>query len=71
MFDEYRRDRRTVWAAGENDPVVYEHMGDAAMKLGHYQDAIKAYQEALRRKHRHPEVIKRKLNQAQERLEGR
>lgn len=50
----------------EEDPVIFEHVGDAAMKLKLWQRSAQAYEKALERKHPKADEIKRKLKRAQD-----
>jgi Tfp pilus assembly protein PilF len=59
--------RATV--SGEEDPVIFEHLGDTAMKLGRYQEAVKAYEKALNHRKAKKEPLLKKLKEAH-RLSG-
>ncbi len=45
----------------KDDPTMWEHYGDIAKQSGRAAQAQKAYQNALKFKHEHPERIKKKL----------
>jgi tetratricopeptide (TPR) repeat protein len=45
----------------KDDPTMWEHYGDIARQSGRAAQAKKAYQNALKFKHEHPERIKKKL----------
>ena len=53
-------------ATGDEDPVIFEHLGDAAMKLGRYELARKAYEKALELKHPKAREVRAKLEKVQE-----
>ncbi|MCB2185747.1 MAG: tetratricopeptide repeat protein [Deltaproteobacteria bacterium] len=56
-------------SSGAEDPVISEHIGDAAMKLERYKLAVESYKHALELKHAHPKDIRHKLQEAQKHLE--
>jgi len=51
-------------ASGDEDPVIFEHLGDAAMKLERFQTALSAYEKALALKHPKRKDLLLKLEKA-------
>ena len=51
-------------SGNHRDPVIYEHFGDAAMKVKKYRAAVGAYENSLRVHPANPQVLQQKLNQA-------
>jgi tetratricopeptide (TPR) repeat protein len=51
-------------SSGDEDPVIFEHLGDAAMKMEKYGVARKAYEKALKLKHPKAKEIRAKLRKA-------
>ncbi len=47
----------------DNDPTIWEHYGDIALKLNKINEAKKAYKKALKNNHEDPAKIKRKLKE--------
>ena len=45
-----------------NDPYLYMHWGDAALKLGQHQTAVKRYKEALGRFGVHRDDLRAKIH---------
>jgi tetratricopeptide (TPR) repeat protein len=55
--------------SGESDPVIFEHLGDTAMKLKQYKKAVQAYEQALKHDASQKGKIMPKLNKARNLLE--
>jgi tetratricopeptide (TPR) repeat protein len=58
-------------ATGEDDPVIYEHLGEAALALDRPEAAVSAFEKALKSNHPKPEAVKAKLQEARARLRAR
>jgi len=58
-------------AGGENDPVIFEHLGEVSVALGRFGAAVNAFEQALKNNHPKPEAIRVKLQETKSRLKPR
>jgi Tfp pilus assembly protein PilF len=58
-------------ATGENDPVIYEHIGEVALAMGRFEAAVGAFEQAIKHNHPKPEAMRLKIQEAKGRLKPR
>lgn len=64
-YDDAEKSLRAALAADESDATIHEHLGDLMLQTGHSEEALRQWQEALKRDHEVPDRLRLKIQKAQ------